>query len=41
MFQILPGHRRPSLSTVLIWVAVTVLWWSALCLVSGRLIWLW
>jgi hypothetical protein len=41
MFEIQFGRRRPRLAFVLLSVAVTVGWWASLCLVSGRLIWLW
>jgi len=41
MAHISPIRRRPSLSSVLIWSAVTVLWWLGLCLAGGRAIWFW
>ena len=41
MFQIWSDNRRPSGAIVLASITVTVLYWSALCLVAGRPIWFW
>ena len=37
----MPTRRRPSLTSVLFWSGLTVVWWAGLCLFAGRPVWFW
>jgi len=41
MLQNMSADRRPSRTTVLFWVTLTLAWWAGLCLYAGGPIWFW